>query len=125
MVGRALQLNAILPPATAVELNTGAGRVCTVISSRPNAPGELPKANWTVPLLPTEETMYCRFVQPNASAFVVAKSVEPFHLAAKRFGVVLPFWSATLVSQNETRYRCPATVGTVCDNVPMVGQLPR
>src|ERR1039458_7445626 len=117
----ALQLMAILPPETIAEFRLGAGRVCTVTSSRPNAPGVLLKSNSSVPLVPAEETMYCMFVQPNTGRSVAIKSVEPFHLATKPFGAVSPWLSATLVNQNETSNFWPAIVGTVCDNVPLSG----
>src|ERR1700739_411090 len=114
----------MLPPATAVEYRLGAGTVCTVTSSSPNAPGVLLKSNSNVPLVPAEETRYCMFVQPNTARFVPAKSVEPFHFAEKPFGVVSPWSSETLVSQNETSNCWPARVGTVCDNLPLSGHWP-
>src|SRR5581483_2670298 len=121
----ALQLREKLPPEIMAELRSGAGRACTVTSSRPNAPGVLLKSNSNVPLVPAEETMYCRFVQPNAGRFVAVKSVEPFQIAAKPFGAVWPWSSEMLVNQNEINNFWPAIVGTVCDNVPLSGHWPR
>src|SRR5208337_2307916 len=121
----ALQLRTILPPETIVEFRIGSGRVCTVTSYRPNAPGVLLKSNSSVPLVAAEETTYCRLVQPKTGKFVAIKSVEPFHLATKLFGAVSPWLSGTLVNQNETSNSWPAIVGTVWDNVPLSGHWPR
>src|SRR5579862_3001650 len=114
----ALQLKEILPPETTVELRIGTGTVCTVTSSRPNAPGVLLNSNCSVPLVPADETIYCMFVQTDTVTFVCMKSGEPFHDTANPFVGGSLFSLGTLVNQNETSNFWPAVVGIVCESVP-------
>ena len=120
----ASQLSKILPSESNAEFKIGAGSAYTVTSSRPKAPGVLLKSNSSVPLVLAEEIMNCMLVQPNAGRSVPLKSVAPSHLTAKAFGVVAPC-PGTLVNQNETNNFWPPIVGTVWDNVPVVGHWPR